>query len=62
MVIISNMAIMTVMAITSVMHVMAKLALMATNSLIVCVFIASPFRVGTLLMEVHGTTIGASFF
>ena len=28
----------------------------------VCVFIPSPVRVGTLLMEVPGTPIGASFF
>ena len=27
-----------------------------------CVFIPSPVRVGTLLMEVPGTPIGASFF
>ena len=27
-----------------------------------CVFIPSPIRVGTLLMEVPGTPIGASFF
>ena len=30
--------------------------------LCVCVFIPSPVRVGTLLMEVPGTPIGASFF
>ena len=29
---------------------------------LVCVFIPSPVRVGTLLMEVPGTPIGASFF
>ena len=28
----------------------------------ICVFIPSPVRVGTLLMEVPGTPIGASFF
>ena len=28
----------------------------------VCVFIPSPVRVGTLLLEVPGTPIGASFF
>ena len=28
----------------------------------VCVFILSPVRVGTLLMEVPGTPIGASFY
>ena len=28
----------------------------------ICVFIPSPFRVGTLLMEVPGNPIGASFF
>ena len=28
----------------------------------VCVFIPSPIRVGTLLMEVPGTPIWASFF
>ena len=28
----------------------------------VCVFIPSPVKVGTLLMEVPGTPIGASFF
>ena len=28
----------------------------------VCLFIPSPVRVGTLLMEVPGTPIGASFF
>ena len=28
----------------------------------VCVFIPSPVRVGSLLMEVPGTPIGASFF
>ena len=27
-----------------------------------CVFIPSPVRVGTLLMQVPGTPIGASFF
>ena len=31
-------------------------------SMCVCVFIPSPVRVGTLLMEVPGTQIGASFF
>ena len=28
----------------------------------VCVFIPSPIRVGTLLLEVPGTPFGASFF
>ena len=32
------------------------------TSLCVCVFIPSPVRVGTLLMEVPETPIGASFF
>ena len=31
-------------------------------TLFVCVFIPSPVRVGTLLSEVPGTPIGASFF
>ena len=32
------------------------------NANYVCVFIPSPVRVGTLLKEVPGTQIGASFF
>ena len=34
----------------------------SAGSQCVCVFIPSPVRVGTLLMEVPGTPIGASFF
>ena len=34
----------------------------STFSKRMCVFIPSPIRVGTLLMEVPGTPIGASFF